>query len=158
MIAGPGAPDFVGLARQVNGAITGAWISRHAEWRVPKRIPFFSFDKVGCQRAMQASQCLGLRRGKAAHSAGHLELRQEIATQDKPSDAIGAGGQFVDDGLLIPNRKFRPQLLIPLAAPPDLQYSFANRGLQPVERLVFIKVAVQSLSCSHSREQHGAQQ
>ena len=77
---------------------------------------------------MQAPQCLGLRHSQAAHSAGNLKLRRETLAQNKPFGAIDAGGQFAYDGLTILNRKFRPQLLIPLTTPFNFQNSFANFG------------------------------
>ena len=88
---GPGAPDFFGPARQINGTIAGAGIPWDAQRRIPKCVPFLPFDKVGRQRAVDVPQRLGLRRGQAAHSAGHLELRREIPAQYNPIGATDPG-------------------------------------------------------------------
>jgi hypothetical protein len=50
------------------------------------------------------------------------------------------------DRLTMANRKFRPQLLVPLTPPVDLYFSLVNFGLQPLERFVAIEVAVESLT------------
>src|ERR1051325_11458507 len=110
--------------------------------RIPKRVPFFLFDKFGREGELELAHRRQLLLGDAPPPAGHLKLRFQIAADHRPVAVRFAHGELMHHGLAVTIVEDGAQLMIAFALPRDSEAAGRRLSPQTVDWLVLLKVAV----------------